>query len=403
MTSTLPRANQPSVADLLTDATRTARSSVIREILELTEAADVLSMAGGMPSPDSFPVDELADAVTRAVTQRSAVALQYARTDGITELRTLLADQFAVARGRACGADEVVITTGSQQALDLIGRAFLSPGDTVAMEIPGYLGAIQAFGTQNPRWLHVPVDDDGLDTDALAAALAGGERPKLVYTATDFQNPTGAVLTEARRRHLAALADEFGFIVVEDDPYGAIRFDTLRLAPVSTYTDRCISLSTTSKTVAPGLRLGWLFAPPVIAAAVARLKQATDLNTSALAQSVIFDLYARPDWLAQRADRLTTFYAPRATRLEAALRQAVPGIDLLSARGGLFLWARLPGINTTALLPTAVAGGVAFVPGGAFTTDGATTDSLRVSFATLSDADLETAASRLGAVVGTLG
>lgn len=388
--------------DLLTSDAAAASSSVIREILALTEGGGVLSLAGGLPSPDSFPVDDLADAAARAIRDRPAVALQYARTDGVTALREALADLAAVARGRPVGADEVLVTTGSQQALDLVGRAFLDPGDLVAVEAPGYLGAIQAFGSRRPTWLPVPVDADGLDTEALAAALDGGQRPKLVYTATDFQNPTGAVAHPGRRRRLADLADRYGFVVVEDDPYGRIRFGEPVHPPIAACTDRCISLGTTSKTIAPGLRVGWLVAPPEIVAVLSRLKQAVDLNTSALAQHLTLDLLTTPGWVAERATVLSELYRPRAERLAAALAAAVPGAVVPAARGGLFLWMTVPGVDTAALLPRAVDEGVAFVPGAAFGTHRTTSDQLRVSFATLAQADLEEAATRLGRAVSVV-
>lgn len=384
------------VSDLLTERTRSSRSSVIREILALTEAGGVLSLAGGMPSPDSFPVGELAEAAARTISGRPAQTLQYARTDGATPLRELLAAEASVRRRRDASPDQIVVTTGSQQALDLIARAFLDPGDLVAIESPGYLGAIQAFGAQDPSWLPIPVDADGLDTDALEAELAAGKRPKLVYTATDFQNPSGAVLSPARRRHLGELADRYGFLVVEDDPYGWIRFGEPIHDPIAATTERCISLGTTSKTLAPGLRIGWLVAPVEVAAALSRLKQAVDLNSSALAQYLTLELLGRPEWSHARAVELSEFYRPRAERLRSAMLAAAPDLEIPPARGGLFLWATAPGVDTTALLPRAVANGVAFVPESAFRTDDVSGECFRVSFATLTPDELEEAAARLG-------
>lgn len=389
------------VFDLLARRARGARSSVIREILALTETGGVLSLAGGMPSPDSFPVEALGAAAARVIGARPEASLQYARTDGITPLRELLAETATQSRARPVDAGSVVVTTGSQQALDLIGRAFLEPGDVVAIESPGYLGAIQALGAHGPAWLPIPVDADGLDTEALERALVSGTCPKLVYTATDFQNPTGAVLCVERRRHLAALAERWGFVIIEDDPYGRIRFDEAVHPPVATFTDRCISLGTTSKTIAPGLRVGWAVAPPEVASALALLKQAVDLNTSALAQHLTLELLATPGWVAHRTKELTAFYRPRAERLAAALSRAMPHATVPAARGGLFLWVTVPGTDTTGLLSAAVDAGVAFVPGAAFSTDDRSSEQLRVSFATLSDADLDEAARRLGTVTRT--
>lgn len=387
------------ITDLLASGSRGARSSVIREILALTETSDVLSLAGGMPGPASFPTSALGAAAQRAIGEHAATALQYARTEGITELREVLADLATRAAGRSVGAGGVLVTTGSQQALDLIGRAFVDPGDVVAIEAPGYLGAIQALGNHRPEWLPVPVDEDGIDVAALDAAIGRNRPPKLVYTCTDFQNPTGAVLSAERRRHLAALADRWGFVIVEDDPYGRIRFGEPVHPPLASFTDRCLSLGTTSKTIAPGLRVGWLTGPEDVVAVLSLRKQSVDLNTSALAQHLTLHLLGTPGWLEERAHELSAFYRPRADRLASALRASLPHAVVPAARGGLFLWATLPGIDTTALLPRAVDAGVAFVPGAAFATDDEPSEHLRLSFATLRDADLVEAAARLGRAV----
>ncbi len=388
-----------SLQDLLTDDARTARSSVIREILALVDTDDVLSLAGGMPDPTTFPVDDLAEVAEAAIRCPTGEPLQYGRTEGMTSLRAVVAEDAGARRHRPCAVDEVLVTTGSQQALDLLGRAFLDPGDEVAIDDPGYLGAIQALGSRRPRWLPIPVDDHGLDTEVLEAALVRGRRPKLVYTVTDFQNPTGAVLHPERRRHLAALADHWGFLVVEDDPYGCIRFDEPEHPPVSTWTDRAISLGTTSKTIAPGLRVGWLVAPSEAVTILARLKQASDLHTSTLSQRLVVDLLSRPGWMERRARTLGAFYRDRAHELRRALVAALPDATIAEPRGGLFLWADLPGVDTAGVLPRAVAAGVAFVPGSAFRTDDGASTTLRATYATLGPVELREAARRLGSVV----
>lgn len=388
-----------AVTDLLTDHARTARSSVIREILALVDADGVLSLAGGMPDPATFPVDHLATAAAAAIGDESGAALQYGRTEGVPELRALVAGGSTERCGRVRTADDVLITSGSQQALDLVGRAFLEPGDTVAIDDPGYLGAIQALGQHRPQWMPVLVDRDGLDTDALESEIRGGRRPKLVYTVTDFQNPTGAVLHPDRRRHLADLAERWGFVIVEDDPYGRIRFDEPVHPPIAAWSDRVISLGTTSKTISPGLRVGWAVGPAAVVATLSRLKQATDLHTSSLSQHLVLDLLSRPGWMAARGDELGDFYGPRAATLRQALLEALPDAAVPRARGGLFLWVDLPGTDTQALLPRAIEAGVAFVPGGAFSTDSSRRSTLRITFATLSADDLVTAAQRVGSVV----
>ncbi len=388
-----------AVHELLTDDAKNARSSVIRDILALVDADGVLSLAGGMPDPATFPCDDLVGAAVDALRGSPATALQYGRTEGMTELRELVAVDCTQRRSRPCAADEVLVTTGSQQALDLLGRAFLAPGDEVAIDDPGYLGAIQALGARHPRWLPIPVDRDGLDTHALEEALTAGHRPKLVYTVTDFQNPTGAVLHPDRRRHLATLAEHWGFVVVEDDPYGRIRFGEPEHPPIAAWTGRSVALGTTSKTIAPGLRVGWAVAPSEVTIVLARLKQATDLHTSTLSQHLVVDLLSRPGWMAQRAATLGRFYEERARHLRDALVDHVPSASMSAARGGLFQWADLAGVDTVALLDRAVASGVAFVPGSAFSTSGRHTSAMRLTHATLEPAALREAARRLGSVV----
>lgn len=389
----------PTVYDLLTDDARTSRSSVIREILALVDSDDVLSLAGGMPDPATFPIDDLAAAAASAIGAPSGEALQYGRTEGMTSLRQRLAHDAVERRARPCTLDEVLVTTGSQQALDLLARAFVDPGDEVAIDDPGYLGAVQAIGSRKPRWLPIPVDRDGIDTDALASALRSGRRPKVLYTVTDFQNPTGAVLHPDRRRHLAALADRWGFVVIEDDPYGAIRFGEPEHPSLATWTDRAISLGTVSKTIVPGLRVGWVVAPAEIIAVLARLKQASDLHTSTLSQQIVEALLSRPGWMDRRRATLSSFYEIRARTLLALLERWAPAISVSEPRGGLFVWGEVPGSDTRALLDRAVGAGVAFVPGAAFSTTDRPSNSLRLTYATLEPAALEEAARRLGSVV----
>lgn len=393
------------VSDLLTADATASRSSVIREILALTDDDGILSLAGGMPDPATFPAESLAEVAQDVICSPTGEALQYGRTDGLTSLRSQIAAETSLQRSRPVATDEVLVTTGSQQALDLVGRAFLDAGDEVAVDDPGYLGAIQALGGRRPRWLPIPVDHDGLDTGALAAALRRGRRPKLVYTVTDFQNPTGAVLHLERRRHLAALAERWGFVIVEDDPYGQIRFDAPVLPPVAAWTDRVISLGTVSKTIAPGLRVGWSVAPAEITTVLGRLKQACDLHTSTLSQHLVDRLLSTPGWRSQRAAALRAFYEPRAAALRDAVQSALTGASTRDARGGLFLWVDLPGTNTAALLPRAIGAGVAFVPGSAFSTRDAGEDgpgdetAMRLTFATLSPDRLREAVHRLASVV----
>jgi 2-aminoadipate transaminase len=320
-------------------------------------------------------------------------ALQYGPTEGDDELRAL-----AAARLGAAVAADVLVTTGSQQGLDLVARALVDPGDVVVVEAPSYLGALQALRTCEPAFVDVPLDRDGLCTDVLEERLVAGLRPKLLYTVPNFQNPSGTTLALGRRVHLAALADRYGFVVVEDDPYGVLRFRGDPLPPIRSFGENVVSLGTASKLLAPGLRVGWLAAPAWLLGPLVRLKQAADLHTSTLAQRIVADVLADAPFLAAHVEHVGALYRERCD----ALVDAVDGlVDVVRPDGGMFLWGRMHDgdLDTTALLAIAVERGVAFVPGPAFHVAGQGTDALRLSFSTLTPAELREAATRLGDAV----
>jgi 2-aminoadipate transaminase len=353
---------------------RTARSSRIRELLRLADRPDVLSLAGGLPAPELLPVERVREAIDRVLTRRT---IQYAPTEGLAELREITR------------AD--LVTTGSQQSIDLVARALLDPGDVVVLASPAYLGAVQAFEAAGASLHGVASDDDGLDVDALAHDIGAGVVPKLVYVVPNFHNPSGAVLSAARRTHLAQLAQHHGFVVVSDDPYGALRFDgTAALGDI--VGERVVQLHSASKVLAPGLRIGWMHGPREIVDACARLKQAVDLHTSALDQAVVAELLSDRAWFDEHVATICATYERRATALADAL-------DVPRARGGMFTWVRWPGVDTDRLADEALRRGVAFVPGVAFSLDGhAHHDEMRLCHATLDEAALRQAAKRLRAL-----
>ena len=377
---------------------RTARSSAVRDLLRLTERPDVLSLAGGLPAPELLPVDELAAAAARVLAARGPAALQYGPTEGIAALRELVAGRL----GHGATPATTVITTGSQQGLDLVARAVLDPGDVVVTEVPTYLGALGALHWSGCRIVGVDGDADGLRTDLLEERLRAGLRPKLVYVVADFANPTGATLSQRRRIHLARLADRFGFVIVEDDPYGALRWRGVRLAPVRAWSDRVVTLGTASKVVAPGLRVGWLTAPEWLAPSIVIAKQGADLHTSTLNQWIVDDLLGDERWFEAHVSRLVGSYGARC----AALVEALGGIlDVTAPDGGMFVWGALadPSISASALLTDALDHGVAFVPGAAFRPDGGDDHRLRLCFTTLDEAGLADAAERLAATISDRG
>ena len=384
----------------LTFATRTTRlrSSAIRDLLKVTESNDVLSLAGGLPSPESFPLGELRREADRLLGEFGPKVVQYSATDGVLELRQWIAATAAAEFGRAVAVEgEILVTHGSQQALDLLAKVLVDPGDVVVTEAPAYLGAIQAIELFEPRFEIIPGDEHGMRVDLLAERLANGLRPKFVYVVANFHNPSGATLTLDRRKQLAALADQYELLIVEDDPYGAIRFDGAPLPPIASFSDRVVYLSTFSKIIAPGFRVGWMIGPPALIAMTARAKQAADLHTSTFAQCLLASLVSRPGWLDSQKTRIVPIYRERCHALADAFD------DLLGERirfhrpeGGMFLWSTFPELDDTArLLPSCLQHGVAFVPGNAFSIDQALSNTARFSYSTLDPAMLRVAAARV--------
>jgi 2-aminoadipate transaminase len=388
----------PDLPDRLAQRARNLRSSAIRDLLALTGQPGTLSLAGGLPATEGFPVARLAEVAQQVLTPgRAARALQYATTEGDPELRDWIARYETGATGVAVDPDDVLIVTGSQQGLDLAGKALVDVGAEVAIEQPGYLGAIQALGLFQPRFLPIPVDGSGIRTDVLEARLRRGHRPVLVYVVPNFQNPTGATASVERRRQLARLADRYGFVVLEDDAYRELRFGPETPPTIREFTDRAVRLGSFSKTVAPGLRIGWLVAPAWLRDPLVRAKQAADLQAPTLTQQLVAGLVADEAWWASHLEDLRGRYAARAGALATALRQEFGDrLTFAEPTGGMFVWARFDdGTDTSALLAAALRAGVGFVPGAEFFTGRPDRACLRLSFATNEPTALAEAARRL--------
>jgi DNA-binding transcriptional MocR family regulator len=374
------------------------RSSPVRDILELTQRDEVISFAGGLPAPELFPAELIADAFSRALAPtRAARALQYSSTEGDPGLRALLAERFC-ARGLSCDAGDLLVTTGSQQALGLIGAVLLDPGDAVLVENPSYLAALQCFGFAGAKLVPVPCDEDGLETEALPALIAE-HAPKFLYIVPTFQNPTGRTLPAARRARLAAIAAEHGLWIVEDDPYGELRYDGEPLAPIGAQPgagDRTVTVSSLSKVLAPGLRIGWLRAPAAILRPLAIAKQAADLHTSTVDQIAARTSLEVAD-LETHIGELRDEYRRRRDALLAGLADALPqGSTFNRPDGGMFVWARLPaGWDAAELLARALEHDVAFVPGFPFFALEPDERTLRLSFTTHVPAEIAEGLARL--------
>jgi 2-aminoadipate transaminase len=360
------------------DRLRGVRSSPVRDILALTARPGVISFAGGLPAPELFDAPGLRAAFADALADRRT--LQYSTTEGDPELRAAIAERLDK-RGLPTEPGELLITSGSQQALTLVATVLIEPGDKVLVEEPSYLAALQAFALSGAVPVPVPCDDDGLDPDA-AAALAQEHRPKLLYTIPTFQNPTGRTLPAERRRALAALAERHNLWLLEDDPYGELRYRGHPLPSLATMApDHTLALSTLSKIAAPGLRIGWVRAPESLRPALTIAKQAADLHSSTVGQAAAARWLMTID-LDTHIANLRVEYGARRDALVEGLRAALPpGSTHNHPDGGMFVWARLPdGHDANALLHTALTRDVAFVPGYPFFAGQPDHATLRFSF-----------------------
>jgi DNA-binding transcriptional MocR family regulator len=377
-------------------------SSPVRDILEVASRPEVISLAGGLPAPETFDVPGLRAAFDEVLAGPQAVhALQYSTTEGDPALRRRLA-AFLARGGLETAADDILVTTGSQQALGLVATALLNPGEPVLVEDPTYLAALQAFELAEARCVPIPSDAEGPDPDALVErARSTGAR--VAYLIPTFQNPTGRTLSPERRRALAEAAAAADLWLVEDDPYSALRLDgepVDLLAAQPAARERTIVIQTLSKVLSPGLRIGYLRAPAALYPALAVAKQAADLHSSTVNQLAAERWLARHD-LAGHIRGLEAHYRPRRDALLAALEHELPaGSTWTRPDGGLFIWITLPaGHDADAVLPRAVERGVAFVPGRYFFAGEPVRQTLRVSFATASPAELEEGAARLAAAI----
>ena len=379
---------------------RGVRSSPVREILALTARPGVISFAGGLPAPELFDADGL-QAAFAAVLEGEAAgrSLQYSTTEGDPALRAAIAARLT-ARGLATTPDEVLVTSGSQQALTLTATVLVEPGDRILVEEPSYLAALQAFQLAGAQLVPVPCDDDGIDPDA-AAVLAERHGARLLYVIPTFQNPTGRTLTLERREALAALARRAGLWVVEDDPYGELRYRGDPLPPLAALDgaeERVLSLSTLSKIAAPGLRIGWVRAPAALRHPLTIAKQAADLHSSTVDQAAAAHWLETVD-LDERIGALRAAYGARRDALVGGLSAALPpGSTHNHPDGGMFVWARLPdGWDAAALLERALERDVAFVPGFPFFAGPPDTATLRFSFTTHSADEIAEGLRRLRA------
>lgn len=368
-------------SELFARRMRSMRPSTIREILKITAQPEIISFAGGLPAPELFPVEQVRAAADSVLAREGPAALQYGPSEGFAPLREWIAQEVG-SRGVKASAPDVLITNGSQQVLDLAGKVFLNPGDAVLTENPTYLAAIQAFQALEAKFVPVPTDDFGLIPEAIPELIAQ-HRPKFLYTIPTFQNPTGKTLIRERRQQLARLAAEHRLLIIEDDPYGKLRYRGEELPPIKHWdeADCVLYASTFSKTIAPGFRLGWVVAPPEIFHQMLIVKQASDLHTSSFDQRVAYAYLTQNDQ-ASHLEKIRSAYGSRFDVMDEALRAGMPsGFTWTRPEGGMFLWITGPEeLNAMELLARAVERKVAFVPGRDFFPSEAGNNFLRLNY-----------------------
>jgi len=391
--------DSPDFDRLFSERARAIQSSAIREILKVTERPEVISFAGGLPSSATFPVEQMQASFDRVLAQKGREALQYSTTEGYAPLREWVAKRVGTPEAPV-SADDVLIVSGSQQGLDLLAKALIDPGDTVLVETPTYLGALQSFSMFSPRYVSVASDENGLIPEAMTESMRGA---KFLYCLPNFQNPTGRLLSAERRYQLAERARDLNLLILEDDPYGALSYDgetpvSIRsLAP-----ERTVYMGSFSKVLAPGLRLGYVIAPAALRAKLVQAKQATDLHTATLSQMVVYDV-VKDGFLDTHIPTIRTLYREQCAAMLAALTRYMPeGVRWNAPRGGMFLWAELPkSVDATAVLAEAIKQNVAFVPGAPFYAANPVIEALRLAFVTVPPPRIEEGVKCLAEVIRT--
>src|SRR5512143_951476 len=386
--------------------TKSMGSSVIRELLKYAEQPGIITFAGGLPAPEVFPIKEFQEACNVVITKQGAQALQYSTTEGYLPLREMIASHSSRYMPEVT-ADNILITSGSQQALDFLGRLFINRGDYIVVESPTYLGALQAWNAYGAQYITVRTDENGMVVDELEAALRIG--PKFIYVLPNFQNPSGVTLSLERRKQLIELADRYGVPIVEDDPYGQLRYDGVHIPSLVSldgkfrgtnggcYSGNVIYLSTFSKLLAPGLRLAWVIAPEQVIRKLVMTKQAADLHTSSFNQYVAYEV-GKGGFLDEHVNVIRRVYKERRDVMLEIMDEMFPvEVHWTRPLGGMFLWGMMPEhLDAAEVLKIALQRKVAFVPGGAFHTDGTGKNTMRINFSYSDPDTIREGITRLG-------
>ena len=382
------------------------RSSEIRELLKITQIPGMISFAGGLPNPLAFPVEIIHECIEKIFQGDIKPALQYGSTEGLTQLRGVLANRMKKNNNIDCELHDVLITSGAQQALSLVALCFLDPGDTYLTTVPAYLGAIQAFHAYEANCESIPMNDEGIDTDSLRRNLKRLHRtgilPKFIYTVPTFQNPSGETISLSHRKELLDIASEYDFLIIEDDPYGELIFEGNSIQPIKSYDTkgRVVYISTFSKILAPGFRLGWIIASKVILDKFILAKQAADLCTNVFSQYIAYE-YIKGGYLDKHVERIKELYKRKRDVMLDALKEYFPSeVKWTMPKGGMFIWITLPkSIDTRLMFQKAIAKKVAYVVGEAFYPEGGDYNSMRLNFSYSEDKLIKEGIERLAEVI----
>ena len=374
--------------------------SEVRALFAVAARPDVISLAGGMPFVQALPGDEVLRVVEQVLRDRSWVALQYGAGSGQEGLKVRLSE-LMTEEGIQADPEGMLVTAGAQQALDLVGKLFIEPGDTIAVEAPSYVGALSAFSVYEPRYLQIPMDHDGIIVDRLEEALRGDVRPKFLYVCPNFHNPAGVTISLERRQRLVDVCRAAGVPIVEDDPYGMLRFDGDPLPSLySLDPENVIYLGTLSKIFCPGIRIGWAVAPPDVLERLIRFKEAADLCSSNFNMLVAEQWLSEPErWKSSLKGLVEVYRSRRDTTLRTLEEHFPEGSTWTHPKGGFYVWATIPGADTRTLLPEAVQRKVAYVPGTAFYPDGSGKESMRIAYCYPPDDAIEEGLKRIGALL----
>lgn len=392
---------------LYSDRAGKMRKSEIRELLKVTQDPEIISFAGGLPNPLSFPIQDIKIIVQNVLNNHGKVALQYGATQGINELREAIAERSRKeGMTKGTSPDNIMITSGSQQALDAVGKIFLNPGDIAMVGLPSYLGGINAFRSYEANLVGVPLDKEGMQVDLLEEKIKELIKQdmvvKFIYTIPTFQNPAGTVLPESRRKKLLDIAHEYNLVIIEDDPYGKLRYDIPAIKPIKAFDDegRVIYMSTFSKILAPGFRLAWIIAPEDVMRKLALCKQAQDLCTAPFSQYIAHE-FIKSGSMDLHIMKICEMYKPKRDIMMDSMKKYFPeGYICNKPKGGMFAWVTLPEqIDTEAMFLDAFKEKVAYVHGKAFCVDGGGSSSMRLNFSYSTNEQLDIGMKRLGTVI----